>query len=135
MIHRADTVPLTPEEAFALFARTTAWWPHPGRLQITPHKGGDVTEIAPDGTRLRRGTVIAWDEGRYLAFTWSDDGQPETVVAVSFHATATGTRVDLTHGSPEILGDLADAVSTTWLRGWALTLGSFCAAARARETA
>lgn len=130
MIHRSDIVPLTPAAAFDLFVRTTDWWPHPGTLKIAPHKGGAVTLTLPDGTILDRGTVIAWDRDRYLAFTWDEPGLPDTVVAVSFTPEGGGTRVDLTQGSPAILGDVADAVSTVRMRLWGLTLGAFCAAAR-----
>lgn len=130
MIHRSDVVPLPSTEAFDLFVRTTAWWPHPGTLTITPHKGGAVTLTLPDGTVLKRGTVIAWDRGTYLAFTWNEPEILETIVAVSFTPAGNGTRVALTQGTPDILGDPADAVSNVRMRLWGLTLGAFCAAAR-----
>ena len=135
MIHRSDHVPLTPTEAFNLFVRTTTWWPHPGILTITPHKGGDVILTMPDGTVLKRGTVVAWDRDTYLAFTWKEAGIPETIVAVSFTPDNNGTRVALTQGARDRIGDPADAVSNVRMRLWGLTLGAFCAAARSRITA
>lgn len=134
-ILKSVTVPLSPNAAFDLFTRDmTRWWPaqhsqsgNPARIEVEPHKGGRITEIAPDGTRFLWGRIIGWEPGRYLSFTWHP-GEPEaeaTVVAIAFTATKDGTRVDLTHGGFKILGELADAVSTSYLRGWGLVLGCY----------
>ena len=130
-IQKSVTVPLSPDAAFDLFTRDISrWWPakhtRSGKsvqIEGEPHPGGRITEIAPDGNRFLWG----WDVGRYLSFTWHP-GAPEdqaTIVAVSFITTKDGTRVDLTQGGFDVLGDLADAVSTTYLRGWALVLGCY----------
>ena len=134
-IHKSVTVPLSPDAAFTLFARDMArWWPashsqsgKPAQIEVEPHPGGRITEIAPDGTRILWGRIIGWDTGKYLSFSWHP-GEAEdkaTVVAISFTPTKDGTRVDLTQGDPAILGELADAVSTTYLRGWGLVLGCY----------
>ena len=49
---------------------------------------------------------------------------------MAFTPTPDGTRVDLTQGGVAILGDLADAVSTSYLRGWGLVLGCYHSFAR-----
>lgn len=143
-IRKSVTVPLPCDAAFALFTRDIArWWPGqhtqsartggiPQNIEIEPHKGGRITEITPQGKRILWGRIIGWEPGKYLSFSWFP-GQAEseaTVVAVAFTATRDGTRVDLTQGGFDILGDLADAVSTSYLRGWALVLGCYhtCAA-------
>lgn len=138
-IHKTTTVPLSPQEAFDLFlADLNAWWPkdrhaaHPAsRFIVEPRKNGRITEFTPDGTRIHWGTIIGWDDGRFMAFTWHPDGDEDaaTVVAVSFKQTAAGCQINLTHGGFDVLGDVADAVSTSYLIGWDLTLGSYCYAA------
>lgn len=134
-MQKTVSVPLTSDAAFDLFTRDIArWWPakhtqsgKPARIEVEPHKGGRITEVTHDGTRILWGTIIGWDRGKYLSFTWHP-GEPEakaTIVAISFTATPDGTRVDLTQGDFDVLGDLADAVSTTFLRSWALVLGCY----------
>lgn len=144
-ILKSVTVPLDAEAAFDLFARRIdSWWPAgrhsasarsgtlPRSLTIEPFKGGRILEITSDGRAVVWGQVIAWDPGRYLAFTWAPEGDEdgETVVAISFVPTPEGTRLDLAQGAPAaVLGELADAVSTTRLRGWRLVLGCYSARA------
>ncbi len=122
-------VPLTVAEAFALFTKGLAsWWPKGGpQLRMDPKKGGKITEVDKDGKPIIRGEIIAFDLDGYLAFSWHPADFPEaaTIVTVAFSATADGCRVELTHGSDAILGPLADAVSTSTLRGFDLVLGSF----------
>jgi uncharacterized protein YndB with AHSA1/START domain len=138
-LHKTTTVPLTPSEAFDLFmADLDRWWPKDrhasdpkAKLAVEPRKNGTITEIAPDGTCTLWGRIIGWEPGQYMAFTWFPDGSEEdaTVVAVSFTLTPDGCRLDLTHGGFEILGDTADAISTSYMLGWDLVLGSYCYAA------
>lgn len=138
-LQKSVTVPLSADAAFDLFARDMArWWPakhsqsgKPVRIEVEPHKGGQITEIAPDGTRILWGTIIGWEPGKHVSFTWhpgedtDKDKDKATIIAIAFTQTPDGTRVDLTQGGFEVLGDLADAVSTTYLRGWALVLGCY----------
>ncbi|MEY1555917.1 SRPBCC domain-containing protein [Yoonia sp. R2331] len=122
-------VPLTVAEAFALFTNGLAtWWPKAGpQLRLDPRKGGKITEVDKDGKPITRGTIIAFDPHGYLAFSWhpAEFPQAATIVTVAFTATDTGCRVELIHGAEAILGPLADAVSTSYLRGFDLVLGSF----------
>ena len=138
-IVKTTQVPLSPPEAFDMFmADLDLWWPkdrhaaHPdARLEVTPRKPGEIVEVLPDGTRNLWGRIIGWEPGAYMAFTWHPDAPEEdaTVVAVSFKPAGDGTQVDLTHGGFEVLGETADAVSTSYLLGWDLVLGSYCFAA------
>jgi uncharacterized protein YndB with AHSA1/START domain len=138
-IHKTTTVPLSPQEAFDLFMTDLdAWWPKDrhafdpkAKLIVEPRKNGKIIEVAPDGKRTLWGRIIGWDPGHYMAFSWHPDGDEDaaTVVAVSFKKTVEGCQLDLTHGGFDVLGDTADAVSTSYLLGWDLTLGSYCFAA------
>lgn len=140
-IRKTIDVPLSPQDAFDLFLKEMdIWWPKESHSQfgkdstlvVEPCKGGIIKEIARDGREALWGRIIGWDPNAYLAFTWCP-GVPEedaTVVAVSFHATADGTRLELTHGGFDILGETADAVSTSYLLSWDLVLGTYCFAAR-----
>jgi uncharacterized protein YndB with AHSA1/START domain len=138
-IAKTTHVPLSPQEAFDLFmADLDQWWPKDrhtsdknATLIVEARKNGTITEVLPDGTRTLWGRIIGWEPGHYMAFTWHPNGHPEetTVVAVSFKQMPDGTQLDLTHGGFEILGETADAVSTSYLLGWDLVLGSYCYAA------
>ena len=145
-IQKTTQVPLSPQEAFDLFiAGLDDWWPKDShaplgpdaRLIVEQRKNGTITEVGPDGTKNLWGRIIAWDPGHYLAFTWfpEDDEDKATVVAVSFIKTSDGTRLELTHGDFEILGDTADAVSQSYLIGWDLVLGTYCFAANRQTVA
>ncbi|MDP5084703.1 MAG: SRPBCC family protein [Yoonia sp.] len=145
-IEKSLTVPLTPAEAFALFTQNIdTWWPKAthsisgpkARLTFPKHKGEDILEIGEDGERIVWGTLIAYEPGAYLAFTWHPGrtAQEATVVTVTFSETPEGTRCDLTHGGFDILGKTADAVSTSYLRGWDMVLGCYASATRVPEMA
>ncbi|WP_394178016.1 SRPBCC domain-containing protein [Yoonia maritima] len=145
-IHKIIDVPLTPEEAFALFTDgIDSWWPGathsvsasdgdtPQNIRIEPHKGGKIIETTRDGNECIWGEIIAYDPGAFVSFTWHP-GKSETeatVVAVSFKEFKDGTQCALTHGGFDILGPLADAVSTSYMTGWDMVLGCFCGALKA----
>jgi uncharacterized protein YndB with AHSA1/START domain len=144
-INKSITVPLTPAEAFTLFTSgIDKWWPGashsvsaaknkaPRKIGFDTHKDGCITEVTDDGKTEIWGTILAYDPGKYLAFTWhpGKSADEATVVTLAFTATENGTRCDLSHGGFDILGDLADAVSTSYLRGWDVVLGCFTSAAR-----
>lgn len=126
LVEKTTHVPLTPSDAFELFTHgMETWWPHPhGKLKMDPRKGGKIK----DGDK-EIGTILAFDPDGYLAFTWAPQDAEETIVTVVFSATPDGCRVDLTHGTDAILGEMTDAVSTSYLRGFELVLGSYCTCA------
>lgn len=126
LVEKTTHVPLDPAAAFQLFTHgMQTWWPGAhGKLAMEARKGGKISD---NGKVI--GTIIAFDPAGFLAFTWAPDGTDETIVTVAFTATPDGCRVDLTHGSEAILGDVTDAVSTSYLRGFDLVLGSYCTCA------
>ena len=138
-LHKTTTVPLSPQDAFDLFMEDLdQWWPKDrhasdlnAKLFVEPFKNGTIVEVLPNGIRNVWGRIIAWEPGQYMAFTWFPNVSEDeaTVVAVSFKLTQDGTKLDLTHGGFDVLGDTADAVSTSYLLGWDLVLGSYCFAA------
>ena len=140
-IKKTLTVPLSAREAFDLFtADIDTWWPkashsvkgEKSKLTFPKHKGDPIIETGEDGEVTVWGRLIAYDPGKYLAFTWYP-GRSEseaTVVEVTFTQTEAGTRCDLTHGGFDILGPTADAVSSSYLRGWDLVLGCYASVAR-----
>lgn len=145
-INKTLTVPLSPTQAFELFTQNMdTWWPKgshsvtgdTSKIIFPTHKDGDIIETGADGSTNVWGTLIAYDPGKYLAFSWHPGRGPEeaTTVTVSFTQTEAGTRCDLTHGGFEILGDTADAVSTSYLNGWDLVLGCYMTAAKVPVTA
>lgn len=140
-INKTLTVPLTAIEAFALFTQNIdTWWPKAShsvsgakaKIRFPAHKDEEITEEAANGDISVWGKLIAYEPGQYLAFTWHP-GRSEkeaTVVTVTFTQTEAGTRCDLTHGGFDILGDTADAVSTSYLYGWDIVLGCYASAAK-----
>ena len=143
-IEKRLSVPLPPTEAYDLFTREIdSWWPkashsvkgEKSRLWFGSHKGDRIVEVTEDGSEIVWGTILAADPGRFLAFTWHP-GKPAseaTTVKVAFTGTEAGTRVELTHGGFEVLGPTAEAVSTSYLKGWDLVLGCFFSAVPAVE--
>jgi len=128
LVSKTVDVPLNVQDAFELFTKgLDSWWPvaH-GTLKLEPRKGGKLTE---NGQEV--GTILAFDPDGFLAFTWKSRlGDEETIVTVAFIATPDGCRVELTHGSEAILGDVTDAVSTSYLSNFDLVLGSYCTCAK-----
>lgn len=140
-IKKTVTVPLSAREAFDLFTQDIdMWWPKASHavkgpkatLRFSKHKGEPITETGEDGEIVVWGKLIAYDPGVYLAFSWfpGRDESEATVVEVTFAQTEAGTRCDLTHGGFDILGPTADAVSTSYLRGWDLVLGCYAGAVK-----
>ena len=143
-IEKTLIVPLPPADAFDLFtADMDAWWPKAShsitgakaKIRFPTHKDGEIVEEGDDGSIAVWGKLIAYDPGKYLAFTWHPgrSDKEATVVTVTFTQTENGTRCDLTHGGFDILGDTADAVSTSYMHGGDLVLGGYARAVSASE--
>lgn len=138
-IKKSLKVPLSPDDAFTLFTKNIdTWWPtathsvsgQKAKIKFPDHKDGDIIETGADGQKSVWGTLIAYDPGIFLSFTWHP-GRPAseaTVVTVAFDETDFGTLFELTHGGFEILGDTADAISTSYLHGWDMVLGCYASA-------
>jgi uncharacterized protein YndB with AHSA1/START domain len=126
-----------PKRAFAMFAAGFAdWWPAATHsltrdaatrclLDATP--GGAVEEFAPNGARHRWGTVEAVEPGRLLRFTWHPGREPDSAqwVEVRFAPAGAGTRVTLTHGGWEALGEIAPILRREYASVWRDVLEKF----------
>jgi uncharacterized protein YndB with AHSA1/START domain len=135
----------TPARAFAAFAaRFSDWWPvathslsrsAATRCALDAAPGGAVLERSPDGTQHVWGTVETVEPGRRLRFTWHPGREPESAqwVEVRFEAAAAGTRVTLTHGGWEALGEVAPILRREYQSGWRDVLATDFAAFVARD--
>lgn len=137
-IQKELTVPLRPGEAFRLFTDDLAkWWPvdsHsvsaadgdlPASVTVEPFDGGQILEVKPDGTTAPWARVTRWEPGHAFGARWhvgrSEDEATDLLVV--FTPTDTGTRVELTHGGFDALGDVATAVHGQYHTGWDMVLG------------
>ncbi len=128
-------LPVSPARAFELFApQFAAWWPVAThslsrdietacRMGLEP--GGAVEERAPDGSWHRWGTLETVEPGRRLRFTWHPGRDAESAqwVDVLFEAAGSGSRVTLTHGGWEALGEIAPILRREYAAGWETVLG------------
>ena len=120
----------SPERAFMAFsAEFSDWWPaatyslsrEPGtRCRLDARKGGAVEERAADGTCKRWGTVETVEPGRRLRFSWHPDRAADSAqwVDVVFLSRGEGSRVTLTHGGWEALGEIAPILRREYASGW-----------------
>jgi uncharacterized protein YndB with AHSA1/START domain len=94
-----------------------------------------VGECGPDGCWHRWGTVEAVDSGRRLRFSWHPGREAESAqwVEVLFEATGPGSRVTLTHGGWEALGEIAPILRREYAVAWREVLtDSYAGFVRAR---
>ena len=133
-------VPCEPLRAFDYFTRDIGcWWPlarhscggeRAQDVRLEPHVRGGILETTRDGTVHRWGTVTEWAPGARVAFSWHPGRDEATAqwVRVTFEATRGGTRVTLTHGGFEALGDDAQRLHAGYASGWPPVLsGSYAA--------
>jgi uncharacterized protein YndB with AHSA1/START domain len=130
-IRKSVTVRRTPQEAFEIFTeRFGAWWPRERfsvhqrdalRCGLEPRLGGQVFEIARNGTREVWGTILTWDPPRRFAMSWHPGGDPAaaTEVELTFVALPDGTRVELEHRNWTQLGARAEESRRSYDGGWA----------------
>ncbi len=141
---------VSPDAAWRAFAlEFDRWWPvgtHslsrlPGtrcRLDCAP--GGTVDELGPDGARHLWGTVEAAEPGRRIAFSWHPGREPASAqrIEVLFEATAAGSRVTLTHGGWDALGEIGPLLRQEYVAGWqqvfAVRYAGYAASRQARES-
>lgn len=141
-------VPVSPDEAFALFTediglwwrRGTAYWNDPERglsIRLEPGVGGRFVEVydLESGEGLEVGRVTAWEPGRRLRLTWTQVGWPQdasTEVEVTFEPTSDGgTAVRLEHRGFERVPGAIDFIGN-YDAGWKDVLGWFSAHASRR---
>lgn len=122
--------------AFRVFTREVAtWWPlethalHPGAVREVVWEervGGEVYEIATDGTRAHWATVTEWEPPTRLAIAWRVNQElPATHMEVTFTPSEGGTLVRVVHTGWERLGDVAAELRASYEGGWVLVLGRF----------
>jgi hypothetical protein len=134
-------VKCTPAEAFEIFtARYGTWWPYQ-RFSVgqsktrscvfEPRLGGEIYEVAQDGTRVAWGKVSAWDPPHCFVMSWYPGRAPATgqEVELRFVAVKEGTRVELEHRDWEKLGTKALEERGNYENGWAVVFGECFAAA------
>ena len=128
-------LPMPAALAFEAFAsRFAAWWPtvthslsrDPAttcRMSLTP--GGAVEERAPDGSWHRWGTVEILEPGRRLRFSWHPGREAESAqwVDVRFEPAGKGSRVTLSHGGWDALGEIAPILRREYATGWKHVFG------------
>lgn len=128
-------VAATAEEAFERFtAGFGEWWPvathslsrtEATRCVLEARVGGRVYERAEDGAEHRWGTVTAVAPGASLAFTWHPGREPASAqwVELRFEGLAQGSRVTLTHGGWDALGEIAPIMRREYVPGWRHVFG------------
>lgn len=137
-------VPLDPDAAFDLFTtRIGAWWPAdrfsisaadgklPQAVEFEDGVGGEIVELAHDGSRHLWGTVTAWTPGEGFAATWHPGRSKDaaTHLAVTFENDGDGTLITLTHSGWQSLGHQAATLKNEYFSGWDIVLGRLSAAA------
>lgn len=138
-------VGLTPQAAFDLFTtRMGEWWPieshsvsagqgAPSKsLGMTARLGGEIAEVASDGTTHIWGKIDDWNPGKMFACTWHPgrtDGS-ETRLRVTFEADGDGTLVTLTHSDWEALGEEGAKTREGYDGGWTGVLERFTQSAQ-----
>jgi hypothetical protein len=139
---REIRVAADPARAFAVFTGDLGrWWPlatHSVReteaagLTMGPGVGGAITEVDEAGEQLLWGTVVAWEPGSRVAFTWHPGGTPleATDVEVRFVPEGDGTRVVLEHRGWERVGQ-GPGRRARYDDGWVPVLEDFAARADA----
>jgi uncharacterized protein YndB with AHSA1/START domain len=123
-------VPCAPDVAFDYFTRDIGrWWPlaiyscsesRAAGVSFDGRVGGKLTEVDVDGKAYVWGTVLAWERGRKVSFTWHPGKSPDTplTVAITFDVAGTGTRVRLVHSGWDRLGAIAGEAREGYAKGW-----------------
>jgi len=121
---------LSPVRAYAAFAeRFGEWWPAASHslsrdsatsCRLDARLGGAVLERTPDGTLHTWGEVLEVEPGRRIRFSWYPGRERESAqwIDVDFAPAAGGSRVTLTHGGWEVLGEIGPLLRQEYLSGW-----------------
>ncbi|MEO0979336.1 MAG: SRPBCC domain-containing protein [Pseudomonadota bacterium] len=125
----------SPSETFdAFLSKVSHWWPlethsvspylgepAPETVVIERYEGGKIFEISTKGDHRIWGTILNYQEGKRVTFSWHP-GSPEheaTTVSVAFDLADDGkTIVTLVHSGWEARGDKAAEIRGNYLTGW-----------------
>ena len=129
LIAKTVTVNVHPERAFALWVeRIDAWWPKSHSVSRQPATnilmesglGGRFYERAPDGTEHDLGAIVIYDPPKHLAYHWflGSSAELPTIVDVRFTAAGAGTRVDVEHRGPSLVGELWEERQGAFASAW-----------------
>ncbi|MDY7100305.1 MAG: SRPBCC domain-containing protein [Actinomycetota bacterium] len=145
------TVPVPPDEAFAVFTDGFGtWWPaefswsQPELLEAMVMDGrldGMLTEVGPHGFRIDWGRIIAWDPPRALSFTWQigpdrtpvPDPEQASRVHVTFEPAGDGTAVRVRHDDWANHGDAGHEYRDGFAQAWPMALAAYEQAVTARD--
>jgi uncharacterized protein YndB with AHSA1/START domain len=139
---RSVHVRCTPGRAFAQFTgRITDWWPlqrfglFEGETLGVWFEGERLVERSRSGEQGVWAEVLEWSPGSKLVLSWHP-GTPvadATVVEVEFLGDDDGTRVVLTHGGWERLGERAAEARGSYAEGWLSVLEGYAVLAGRAE--
>jgi len=125
----------TPRETFEAFmSKAALWWPlethsvspyfgepAPETVVIQRHEGGKVFEISTTGEQRVWGTILDYEEGKRIVFSWHP-GLSETEatqVSVEFEMADDGsTVITLIHSGWEARGEKAVEMRNNYQTGW-----------------
>ncbi len=144
-IVRTVEVAAPPASAFEAFtARMSDWWPlathsvfgaEAASVQMAHEVGGEIVERRRTGETTVWGTVLAWQDGVEVGYTWHPGAGSEhaTRVHVRFEPAPAGTHVVVVHDGWEQRADEPDAYRI-YQADWVGVLALYAAAADARLT-
>lgn len=139
-------LPVPPAAAFEAFTRCFGdWWPaathslsrhSAAQCRLESRPGGLVDERAPDGSLHLWGEVLAVEPGRRIRFSWHPGREPASAqwIDVTFAPADGGSRVTLTHGGWEALGEIGPLLRQEYVPGWRLVFGQRFADFASRES-
>lgn len=118
--------------------RIDVWWPQSHRpsgdagavVGLEGYEGGRIFERTSEGIERVWGKVIAWEPTWHLGYEWylgSGVEQP-TRVDVIFRAEEAGTRVEVTHRGPELVGEIWTRNVARYDASWDVVLPAYVAA-------
>jgi hypothetical protein len=137
-------VACAPDRAFELFTSGIGqWWPllthsvygeEAASVVMGAGIGTEIVETSAAGQRSSWGTIVAWEPGRSVAFTWHPGLPVEetTDVVVRFTPTARGTLVELVHTGWERWED-PGSKRDNYDAGWVSVMARFADRASAPE--
>lgn len=119
------------------------WWPKehsrsgdPGTTVLMENRvGGRLYERTPDGVEHDWGRITAWDPPHHFAYHWYLGSGPEQPTRVDVHFVADGqdgTRVEVSHRGPELIGELWSRNSHAYDAAWDKVLPLYVAACHSR---